>query len=167
MFHFIILTCCRNLFISDSSLSYHPGFDFLSVVFKRTPIFSFTPACIKSFNSVMSLVGLFVNKSFTFSVSDLTVLQSWFLRECNVVFFSGMILLMVSTLVYSSWVSVCVCVFAVYVLFSCSVWLGVSGFSVFNVSVTVFGICWCVCLYICWWISNISCQKTNHSLLLS
>ena len=73
------------------------------MVFKGTLIFSrtnFAPAYIKSFNSVMSFVRIFVNKSLTFSVSDLTVLQSWFLREGNVVFFSDMILLMASTLVF-------------------------------------------------------------------
>ena len=59
--------------------SSHPGFDFLSVIFKETSIFSqtnFVPAYSKSFNSVMLFVEIFVNKSFTFSVSDLTVLQS-------------------------------------------------------------------------------------------
>ena len=76
----------------------------------------------------MSFVGVFINKSFTFSVSDLTVLQSWFLREGNIVFFSEMILLIVSILVFPSWVSVCVFVFAVHESVSCSVWLGVSGF---------------------------------------
>ena len=60
MFCFNILACYRSLFICDSSLSSHPGFDFLlSVVFKGTPIFSqtnFASAYIKSFNSVMSFV---------------------------------------------------------------------------------------------------------------
>ena len=106
----------------------------------------------------MSFVGTFINKSFTFSISDLTLLQSWFLREGNVVFFSDMILLMVSTLVFFSWISVCICVFVVngsffswicvrvfvfmvYRSLSCSVWLGVSGFPVFSVSVNVLGVC--------------------------
>ena len=105
MFRFSILACCRSLFICDSSLSSQPSFDFLFVVFKETPIFfsltNFVHVYIKSFNSMMSFVGIFVNNSFTFSVSDLTVLQSWFLREGHVVFFSDMILLMVSTLVFS------------------------------------------------------------------
>ena len=104
MFRYSILACCRSLLICDSSHRSRPGFEFLSVVFKGTLIFSqtnFAPAYIKSCNSVMSFVGIFVNKSFTFSVSDLTVLQSGFLREGNVVFFSDMILLMVSLLVFS------------------------------------------------------------------
>ena len=110
MFSFSILVCCR-IFILDSSLSSHLGFDFLFVVFKETPIFSqtnFAPVYIKSLNSVISFVGIFVYMSFTFSVSDLTVLQSWFPTEGNVVFFSDMILLMVSTFVFSSGASVCV-----------------------------------------------------------
>ena len=157
MFHFSIFACC-SLSICNSSLSSYLGFDFLPMVFKGTPIFpqtNFAPAYIKSFNSGM-FVGIFVNNSFTFSVSDLTVLQSWFLKEGNVVFFSDMILLMVYTLVFSSWVSVCICVFAEHESLSYSVWLGVSGFPVFIVSVTVVKVCWCVCLYICWWISSIS-----------
>ena len=55
------------------------------------------------------------------------------------VFFLDMILLVVSTLVFSSWVNVCVCVFAVYGPLSSSVWLGVSGFPLFSVLVTVLG----------------------------
>ena len=49
---------------------------------------------VKSFNSMMSFVGIYVNKSFTFSVSVLTVFQSWSLRKGNVVFFSDMIFVM-------------------------------------------------------------------------
>ena len=95
-------------------------------------------------------------KSFTFSVSNLTVLQFRFLRKGNVVFFSDMILLMVSIFIFFSWVSVCVCVFVVYDSLSCSVWFGLSGFPVFRVSFTVLGVGWCVWLYICLWISSIS-----------
>ena len=85
------------------------------MVIKKTPIFSqtnFFPVYIKSFNSVMSFVGMFVNKSFTFSVSNLTVLQFWFLRESKVVFFSDMILLMVFTFVFfflGQCLHLCVC----------------------------------------------------------
>ena len=152
MFRFSILACCRSLFIYDSSLSFHPVFNFLSIVFKGIPIFSqinFAPVYIKSFNYVMSFVGIFVNKSFTFSISDLTVLQSWFLREGNGVFFSGIILLMVCILIFPL-----ESVFAVHGSLSCSIWHGVSGFPEFTVSVTVLGFCWCVCRYICWWISS-------------
>ena len=101
---FEYFACCRSLFICDSSLISHPGFDFLSVVFKGTPIFSkisYVLEDIKSFNCFMSLIGIVINKSFTFSVLDLTLLQSWFLKEGNI-FFSDMILLMVSTFVFSS-----------------------------------------------------------------
>ena len=112
----------------------------------------------------MSSASIFVNKAFTFSVSDLTVLQSWLLRKDNVIFFSDMILSMVSTLIYSSWVCVCVCVFAVHEWLSCSVWFGVFGFPAFIVSVTVVVVCWCVCLYICGWISSISRSRPHIDL---
>ena len=86
----------------------------------------------KSFNSVISVVGIFVNKPFTFSVLDLSVLQSWFIREGNVIFFSDIILLVVSVLVFfSTWVSFLVCMFAVHESLSCSIWLGVSGFHIY------------------------------------
>ena len=71
-------------------------------------------------------------------------------------FFSDMILLMVCTSIFSSWVSVYVSVFAVHESLSCSVWLGVSGFPLFIFSVSVVGVWWCVYLYICRWISSIS-----------
>ena len=168
MFRFSILADC-SLFMCDSSLSSHPGFDFLSLVFKRIPIFSltnFAPAYIKSLNSVMSFVGIFVNKSFTFLVSDLTVLQSWFLREGNVVFFSCMILLMISTLIFSSLVNVYVCVSVMYRSLSCRVWLGVSCYPVFSVSVTALGFFLCICRYICWWISRISRSENQLFLVI-
>ena len=143
MFRFSILACCHSLFICDSSLSSYSHFNFLSVVFKGSLIFSqinFAPAYIKSFYSVM-FIGIFVNKLFTFSVLDLTVLQSWLLTEGNVVFFSITILLLVSISVFSSWISVCICMFVMHGSLSCSVWLGVSSFPVFSVSVTVLGVC--------------------------
>ena len=88
LFFFFFVFFCRSLFISDSSLSSHPGFDFPSVVFWDTIIFSltnFAHAYIKSVNSVLLSVGIFVHKSFTFSVSDLNFLQSWFWGEDKVV----------------------------------------------------------------------------------
>ena len=81
------------------------------------------------------------------------------------VFFSDKILLMVSILVFSSWVSVCVCVFVVHGTLSCCVWFGVSGFPEFSVSVTVSF--FYVFAYI--FISGFpvfQSQKTNLSLLL-
>ena len=97
------------------------------------------------------------------------VLHFWFLREGNVLFFSDMTLFMISTFVFSSWVSVCVVVFAVYwsLSFSVWLWLGLSCFPVFSVTFIVLGVSWFVSLYICWWISSISrVKKTNHSLIL-
>ena len=64
---------CRSFLISNSNLSSHPGFDFRSVIFRGTPIFSqtyFASAEIKLFKSVMLFVGIFVTRSFTFLVSD-------------------------------------------------------------------------------------------------
>ena len=104
---------------------------------------SFAPAYITSLNYAMSFAGIFVNKSFTFSVSDLTIFQSWFRREDNAVFFPDMILLMGSILAFSSWGSVCVCVLAVHGSLSCSlVWsLWLSG---------IYCLVYCVCgLLIC------------------
>ena len=159
MFRFNIFTCCSFL-ICDFNLSSHLGFHFLSAVFRDTSIFSltnFAPAYIKSLKSVMLFVGIFVNQSFTFSVSDLPVLQSWFLREQNVVFFSDMILFIISTFIFPSWLIVCVFVFAVWrsSLFSVWFWLGVSDFPVFSILVIVSGVCWCFCLYIYRWIYGI------------
>ena len=161
MFRFSFLACCR-LFLCDSSLSPHPGYKFLSVVFRETLIFSqanFTPAYIKLFNSVMSFVGIFVNESIIFSVSDLTLPQSWFLREGNVIFFLEMILLMISTFTYSSWLNIFICVFVVYWSLPYCVWLIVFGFPVSSVTAAVLEKCKCVCHYICWWKSSISRSK--------
>ena len=103
----------RSFLICDSNLISYPGFDFLSVVFWSTSTFSqnnFAPAYIKSLNSVMLFVRIFVNTLFTFSVLDLTALQSWFQREGNVVFFSDIILFSISTsffLLCSEFVSLC------------------------------------------------------------
>ena len=145
IFYFSIFACCHRFLIFDSILSSLLSFDFLSVVFRGTPILlqtNFAPAYIESFNSEMSFFGVSVNKSFTFSVSDLTFFQTWFLREDNVIFFLDIILLMISTFVFVFRVSVCVCGFAVYGSQSWSFWFGVSGFPVFSVSVTVLGVYW-------------------------
>ena len=86
IFMFCFSTFACSFLICDFNLSSHLGFNFLSV-FRSIPIFSLTniaPAYIKSFNSLLLLVG---NKSFTFSVSDFIVPQSKFLREdCNFLF---------------------------------------------------------------------------------
>ena len=47
MFRVSIFACCRSFLTYDSNLISHPGFDFLSVIFRGTPIFSqtnFAPA---------------------------------------------------------------------------------------------------------------------------
>ena len=82
------------------------------------------------------IVGIFVNRLYTFSISDLTVLQSYTLKEGNQAFFLDIILFMISTFIFSSWVSTFVVVFAVILPLSFSVWfwLIISGFPVFSVS---------------------------------
>ena len=55
------------------------------------------------------LVGMCYN-SFIISVSTLTVFQSWFRIDGNLVFFSDVILCIVSTFIFSS----CASVFSVY-----------------------------------------------------
>ena len=149
-------------------------FDFLSVVFTGAPIFSqtnFALAYIKSFNSVMSfvgifVVGIFVNKFFSFSVRTLTAPESYFLRECSAVFFLYTILLMISIFIFSSGVNVCVFVLAVYRSLSCRIWFGVSGFPVFNTFVTVLGVCWCVTYILFIWFPVFQRQKTNPFFII-
>ena len=127
MFCFSIFLFCRSFLICNSNLTFHPGFDFLSAVFRGTTIFSqtnFAPAnslilwcCLLEYLSIGRLL---------FSVSVLTVLQSWFLREGNVVLSSGMILFRISTFIFPSWVSFTVVVFAVFLPLSFSVWFWLS-----------------------------------------
>ena len=57
---FVFLLVAVVFFIGDSSQNSHRCFDFLSVVFKGTPILphtNFATAYIKSFNTMMSIVG--------------------------------------------------------------------------------------------------------------
>ena len=78
MLCFSILACCRSPFICDSSLSSHPGSEFLSLVLKETPIFShtnFTAAYMKSFNSVMSFVSTNYYYIYSFRIFHISV--SW------------------------------------------------------------------------------------------
>ena len=171
MFCLSIFSCCRWFLTCNSKLSFHPGNDFLSVVFRGIPILSqtnFVLAYIKSFNSVM-FVEILISKLITFTVSVLTVLQFWFLRKYIVVFISDKILFMSSTFIFPSEISIGAFVFVVFRSLSLSVWFWsrISWFSVFIVSVTVLGVRWSFCLYICCWISSNSRLKANHSLLLS
>ena len=165
MLNFTILSCClsflsaNQVWVPTRVLTFCLWSSRGSRCFLLT---NFAPGYIKTFNSVMlmSFIGLFVNKSFTFSVSDLTVLKSWFLRESNVVFFSDMILQMVSILFFflldhclllcvcSAWVIVMECLWSLsrllwYEFVDVFAYIFISGFLVFQ------------------------CQKTNHSSLLS
>ena len=94
-----IFVCCHRFLICVSSLISHSGFEFLFVFLRGTLILSktnFSPALISSFNSVMFFVKKYINNPFSFSVSTSTFFQSWFLRDCNVVFFSNVILFKIS-----------------------------------------------------------------------
>ena len=57
---------------------------------------------ISSFSSVMLSVGMFGYNSLTFSVFTLTILQSWILRDSNVIFFSVIIFSVDSIFILSS-----------------------------------------------------------------
>ena len=109
----------------------------------------------------MSLfVRIFVTMSFNFSVSNLTVLQSWFLGEGHVVFFSDIILFNISP--FNFFLRLCI---GVYWSLSSRgwFWLGISGFLVFNVSVTVD-------MFAYVFVGGFPVfqgQKTSHSLLSS
>ena len=106
----ISFVCCRKFLICVSRRNYHPGFKFLFLFFRGTPISSqtnFIHAEISSLNSVMSFVEICITKSFFFLVSDLTVLQSMCPRDGNVVFFSFISLLKFSSFISYSCVSVC------------------------------------------------------------
>ena len=114
----------------------------------------------------MSFVWIFVNKSFTFLVYGLTFLQSWFLRESNVVFLSDMIFSMICSFIFSSSVNVSASVFAMYRSLSFSFWFGLSDCPVFSASATVNGVCWCIWLYICWRISSISRSEDQQFFVI-
>ena len=93
----------------------------------------------------MLFVEICVNKSFIFSVSALTVFQSWFLSDSNVVFFSDIILFMISIFIFFSCVSLSVlfeCVVFLLLFVCISVLLEVSCFSLFGMSIIVLGFCW-------------------------
>ena len=115
MFCFSIFTCCRSLFIGDSCLSSHSGFDLLTVIFRGTRFFHklilllyivnrSTPWCyLSKYLSISRLLSRF-RTWMSFS------LCSW--EKGYAFFFSDMILFMISTFFFSFWVNVCVCVFA-------------------------------------------------------
>ena len=109
----------------------------------------------------MLFIEMCVNHSFIFSVSALTVFQSWFLKDRNVVFFSDIIFFIISTFIFFS---SCVSLYSVrlgcvafrLVLLCVSVRLDGYYFSVFSVWIIVLGSCWLDSQFICWCISNIS-----------
>ena len=153
MFRFCSLACCRSLFYLWFKSEFPPWF-WLSVCdLQKEPRF---------LHSLILLLYIFNRLTLWCRLSGYLSISrslSWFrfwlssyiasLREGYVVFFSNMILLMVSALVFFPLGSLfAFFVFAEYGSLSCSVWFGVSGSREFSVSVVAFGVCWCVA-YIC------------------
>ena len=107
----------------------------------------------------MLSVGIFANNLFIFSVSTLILFQPWFLRDVHVELFSVVIFFITTTFILSSCVNVLSVVFGYVVirlqLFCIWIVLRSSCFSVFCFSPNVADTCWCVFLFICWYISSI------------
>ena len=159
----VFFACCRRFLISVSCRISYPGFEFLLVFFRETPILSltnFSPALISSFNSMMFFFEIYVNNSFIFFN---------FYLDCFPVFgfFSDIILFKISIFISSSASVYCVLFEWVTfrLLFLCgSFRLECSCFSVFSVLIIVLGSCCLDSLFIFWCISNISWSETNFSL---
>ena len=131
----LFFLCCSLFFVPTCSsvLSFLPVFVALSMFPVEFPIqvpifcscYLIEPRfCHKlisflysSFNTVIFFVDIYVNTSFIFSVFVLTVLQSMFLSNDKVVFFSSIILFKFSKFIFCSSVNVC------NVLFGCVVFL--------------------------------------------
>ena len=108
----------------------------------------------------MVFVEMCVTNSFIFSVSALTVFQSWFLSHGNLVFFLDIILFRFSTIICSSCVTVCSvwfwCVLFRFLFLCGSIRWECSCFSVFVVSIIILGSCCFDSIFIWWCISRIS-----------
>ena len=105
-----------------------------------------------------------------FSVSALTIFQSWFLSDGNLVFFSDKILLNISILIFSSCVSLCSVWFG-YVVFRLLLLCGIfrlecSRFSLFGVSIIVFGSCFLIPYLFAGLFLIFQCQKTNPFFMI-
>ena len=67
-----------------------------------------------------------------FSIYVLSVFPPWFLRDGNAIFFTDIILLIISTFIFSSWDKFCFVVFVVWCLdYSCFVFNSVGVFMFF------------------------------------
>ena len=152
---FLLLECPDLLFFSSCPemfwrfsfilIFFQPKFFFFLfqlVFFKGIPILLQTysaSAYVSSLNSTMLFLGINVKNYFIISICALTVFQSWFPRDGNIVFCSEIILSSVSRFRFSSGFSV---LFEAsgYLLFrlplhSVSIQFEQSCFSVFTVSV--------------------------------
>ena len=112
-----IFKCCLNFFTYPGLIS-DSGFVFLFRFLRGTPIWS-------QANSEMLSVVIFDNNLFNVSVFTLIFFSTWFMRDCNVVFFSVMIFFINSTFILSS------CVNIRFVVLRCVVF----RFSLFCVSI--------------------------------
>ena len=110
---------------------------------------NFALSYFKSFNSVMTFVGIFVNKSYTFSIfgldcSPVLVLER---RQCGFLFrqdsFND---IFINFSLLGHCLHLCVCSVSVIVMY-CLVWSFL--LSCICVSVTLLEVCLCACLYIC------------------
>ena len=91
----------------------------------------------------MSLIGIFDNNLFTFTVSTLTFFLSQFLKDGNAVFFSVMIFFINSTFILSFGINIYFMVLGSVVFwileFCPSIWFGNFCFLVFSVLLQVQG----------------------------
>ena len=135
-FCFSIFASSRSFLICDSNLSSHPNFDILSVVFRATPIFLHT--------------SFFLD--FGLDSPPILVPER---RQCGFLFEHDSF--------HNFWTHF---TFLGSVFASLCLRLGVSGFPVFSVSVSLLEVCWYVCLYICWWISSISRSENQPFFII-
>ena len=148
---FSLVVVVFSFFICDSNLSPYSSFDFLPVVFRGTQMFletNFAPAYIKSFNSVMLSVGIFVKRR---SLPRFRIGQSSSLGSFSLFLHSFFLL---GSVFFHQCISPYHFVFGLEFLIFLYLpsWLVAYSY---------------ICLYICRWISSFfKGQKTNHSLLL-
>ena len=106
---------------------------------------------------MMLFIKICLDNLLIFSISALTVLQFWFLRDGNIVFYSYIILFKFFKFICPVW---CGCAVFLLLLVCGSFRLERSCFSVFGVSIIVLMYC-LGSLFISWRISNISTSEST------
>ena len=118
----------------------------------------------------MFFVEIYVNTSFIFSVSYLTLLQFMFLSDGKVIFYSSIILFKLSKFIVCSCVSVCSllfwCVVFLFLLVCSSFRLDCSYSSILGVSDIVL-MSRLDLLFVFWRISSISRSENQHFFIIS